>query len=576
MLFKSGLLSSDLKEKKAGENFSPAFFINCRFAFKTVTILSIILSRVLLLSAQNLVMNPSFEENGFCDGTAKDSRFFAKNWIMLNVGYVNSCINSINNGFGVPENLFGYQLPKSGNSYICLYTMEAGENTPIYRSNLILGKLFQPLESEKEYYIRFYVNRAFGKVGYVVTQDWVNYKPYYKNFYSINSISLCLTKDSFSLNDTIKLNNLEPQINNPATRVLNDTLNWISISGIYKARGDEQFITIGNFLPKSKLNLYLQASKDTFPTDSFIDYFIDDVSVLPLPHFPKDTYLCAGESLRLETHLPGFVHQWQDGSTDSVYTISQEGTYRVNIQLDSAYSYSDTITVHFSTRPEIVLPRVLKICQGEKKKIPLPGIYRYVWENGKNDSTREFSAPGTYILQTINHACMRMDTLKVIIDSPPAPPLPADTFLCEGIPLELHVSSAYPLFWQDGSISSSYAVSQPGNYSLTIVNECGKFIFPILVEEKNCEPVAYFPNAFTPNNDSLNERFTIYGENIQSAELYIYNRWGELIFHASDKEPSWNGTVNGAPASEGVYYYIARIKGITGYKNSHGVFTVIR
>ena len=59
--------------------------------------------------------------------------------------------------------------------------------------------------------------------------------------------------------------------------MLNDTANWVEISGIYTATGGEQYITIGNFYPDSLINI---ASSGNTYTSAY--YYIDSVFVIPL------------------------------------------------------------------------------------------------------------------------------------------------------------------------------------------------------------------------------------------------------------------------------------------------------
>ena len=78
----------------------------------------------------------------------------------------------------------------------------------------------------------------------------------------------------------------------------------------------------------------------------------------------------------------------------------------------------------------------------------------------------------------------------------------------------------------------------------------------------NRQKGAYIPSAFSPNNDGINDEFTIYGNSsittIQS--FRIFNRWGGTIFEVSNiphSVPSqgWSGLINGKPAANGVYVY---------------------
>ncbi len=70
---------------------------------------------------------------------------------------------------------------------------------------------------------------------------------------------------------------------------------------------------------------------------------------------------------------------------------------------------------------------------------------------------------------------------------------------------------------------------------------------------------AFFPNAFTPNGDGLNDIFNFDSNYVQAVNLFIYNRWGALIYHTDSPEKGWDGRVNGQPAPTGTYIYRAEL-----------------
>ncbi len=67
----------------------------------------------------------------------------------------------------------------------------------------------------------------------------------------------------------------------------------------------------------------------------------------------------------------------------------------------------------------------------------------------------------------------------------------------------------------------------------------------------------HLPNAFTPNEDALNELFLPAGsfEGMRHFRLQIWNRWGELLFETTDPHQGWNGRKHntGRPAPAGAY-----------------------
>jgi gliding motility-associated-like protein len=68
----------------------------------------------------------------------------------------------------------------------------------------------------------------------------------------------------------------------------------------------------------------------------------------------------------------------------------------------------------------------------------------------------------------------------------------------------------------------------------------------------------FIPNAFTPNGDGRNDRFTVYGNYIKSVKLMIFNQWGEKLFEGNNLQ-GWDGTYKGIKQPIGVYVYVAEV-----------------
>ncbi len=75
-----------------------------------------------------------------------------------------------------------------------------------------------------------------------------------------------------------------------------------------------------------------------------------------------------------------------------------------------------------------------------------------------------------------------------------------------------------------------------------------------------------FPNAFTPDGMGPveNETFRPLAEGVIEYELFVYNRWGEMIFTTKDLSQGWNGTIDGEPAKPDVYVWKAQGKYTNG------------
>lgn len=91
------------------------------------------------------------------------------------------------------------------------------------------------------------------------------------------------------------------------------------------------------------------------------------------------------------------------------------------------------------------------------------------------------------------------------------------------------------------------------------------------------QPLFVIPNAFTPNNNGINDRLCFNPENIVTFHILIYNRWGQVVFQTDDINACWDGTFRNEPCLPGVYTYTCHITCHTGIENSFkGDITLIR
>ncbi len=63
------------------------------------------------------------------------------------------------------------------------------------------------------------------------------------------------------------------------------------------------------------------------------------------------------------------------------------------------------------------------------------------------------------------------------------------------------------------------------------------------------------PNAFTPDGNLVNNTFKPVLYKPQNYKMWIYNRWGELLFYSNHPEAEWDGTYAGSPAPNGIYLW---------------------
>ena len=115
--------------------------------------------------------------------------------------------------------------------------------------------------------------------------------------------------------------------------------------------------------------------------------------------------------------------------------------------------------------------------------------------------------------------------------------------------------------------------------TVTNIHGCVDSVTHCLVIDK--EFVIFVPNAFTPNGDGLNDLFFPLGEGIDADkfEMFIFDRWGNLIYYTQRWGQGWDGKANGGSkiAQEDVYVWKINVYDFQGTKHSYiGHVSLIR
>ncbi len=91
------------------------------------------------------------------------------------------------------------------------------------------------------------------------------------------------------------------------------------------------------------------------------------------------------------------------------------------------------------------------------------------------------------------------------------------------------------------------------------------------------ELLLFIPNSFSPNNDGINDEFSISSEGINTLKFIIFNRWGEEIFITTDPNFIWDGSYNGSQVMSGSYPYKMRVQTNNGFASEQfGHITIVR
>ena len=229
--------------------------------------------------SQNLVSNPGFEIYETCpeNYTISYQKTLLPGWYIPTRGtpdYFNSCTKI---QVGVPQNFMGKCMPKDGKAYAGIIVLldpspKRDKKSQIDYREYLQTRFTEPLTKNKMYDVQFYFAVA----------------PY--STFSINRLGVYLSEKKISKRRSTKILHYRPQVSCDSSSIFEETAQWVSVSGTFRAKGGEQYMTIGNFYDDlnttyKPMNLegmgtILQAR---IHSDQIAYFYIDNVSVVPRP-----------------------------------------------------------------------------------------------------------------------------------------------------------------------------------------------------------------------------------------------------------------------------------------------------
>ncbi len=288
---------------------------------------------------------------------------------------------------------------------------------------------------------------------------------------------------------------------------------------------------------------------------------------------------------------------WSTGETDMLsITVTDFGSYTATVT-DNCFSSAEfTLNITEELLPDVASPDVTtdpsSYCQTGLVIMTLNNadVYEnFVWSTGQTDVESIAVEPGTYELTAA--ACNQTFTVSETAETGDLPDVQdpilsfvQDTFCANGSYLvQLQNAAGYDAIqWSSGQTNvEEIIVEGPGEYSVT-VTECfqeeigtldgGAFSFEDLVE---------FPDIFFPvGNIEENKSFGPYiecPEAIETYELKIFSRWGNLMFESTEPTIRWNGVHDGGSMPSDVYYWYCQFSDINGNSKTYeGNVTLLR
>ena len=110
--------------------------------------------------------------------------------------------------------------------------------------------------------------------------------------------------------------------------------------------------------------------------------------------------------------------------------------------------------------------------------------------------------------------------------------------------------------WSTGETTQAIQLAIGGLYTFEGTNSFGCVTEDQSNAVEDCIPVVSGPNAFKPGG--VNSTYSLFTKYVDTFEIFIYNRWGELVYNSSDPAFAWDGTLNGEPLPAGQYSWVVR------------------
>jgi gliding motility-associated-like protein len=312
---------------------------------------------------------------------------------------------------------------------------------------------------------------------------------------------------------------------------------------------------------------------------------------------------CTGSTLQL-TATGGTQYAWTGANSFSSADPSPQignikavnnGKYVVTVTNAEGCEHKDSTVVVVNPTPTAsVLPANPSICQGDSVQLKASGGSSYNWipaEFLSSDTiANPFASPqsNSKYLVVVGNQFMCKDSSEVnikVINKPTADAGPDRTIIAGNSILLLANATGTGLAytWVNATAINDPHLLRPTvnpqtdtRYILNVTssNGCGSAEDTMFVKVYSA---VYIPNAFTPNGDGINDTWNIPALSAYSNfDVYVYNRYGQLVFRNSNINKGWDGYYKGKKVPMGAYTYYIDLKIPNDVGKMTGTVMVIR
>lgn len=307
----------------------------------------------------------------------------------------------------------------------------------------------------------------------------------------------------------------------------------------------------------------------------------------------NDTTICSGQSVTLQaTTNGGTQFQWNNSSLLNNSTIlnpvatplSGLTPFIITASNAAGCSRFDTVNILVRSQSTFSINAPSPICPNGSAQLLAQGGDTYQWSpsSGINSTIPNpvvnASITTTYTVQITDTVCnqtQNLSTQVVVLQLPNVQAFKQNDIDCMQVSARLNATGAMNYKWLPSTSLNNPNISNPTatptattTFTVEGTDAAGcKDIdtITVVVDFSVKNGLFLVPNAFTPNNDGLNDCFGIkHWGVLEDVEFSIYNRWGELIFHTTDASKCWDGTWKNLKQDPGVFVYWIRAKSLCG------------
>jgi gliding motility-associated-like protein len=308
-----------------------------------------------------------------------------------------------------------------------------------------------------------------------------------------------------------------------------------------------------------------------------------------------DTVICKGDSVQLLAS-GGTNYYWlpqaglsNPNSANPIATPDTTTLYVVRIENTAGCYRTEKVLVKVNPLPKInAISITPSVCGNDDGQITIDAAgnnpLQYSIGNGfKTDNTFLNLSTGNYTLTVLDNNACTYDTTVWVPETNPVAALFSASPPSGTEPLFVNLNNqslkANHYVWLventflSNAYNSSYTFDSAGVYTVTLIAynnlpQCADtFSLQIVVYDSL---VLQIPNVFTPNNDGMNDTFTIKVEGVKELSVAIFNRWGNLMKEyrsTLNLSPAiinlWDGrSATGEEVPEGVYFYVINVSDI--------------